>query len=67
MLPGSLGIRQFISESKHSLGVKVGYSDHADGVEVPIVAVALEASTIMKHFSLNHSMSEPNLNKQVMQ
>ncbi len=42
------------------LGVKIGYSDHTIGIEVPIAAVALEATVIEKHFTLDRSLPGPD-------
>jgi len=41
-------------------GVAVGYSDHTLGIEVDIAAVAMGASIIEKHFTLDKAMEGPD-------
>lgn len=44
----------------HTFNVNIGYSDHTEGIEVPIAAVAMGATIIEKHFTLDRSMPGPD-------
>ena len=49
-----------IPDIKSRFGVKVGLSDHTMGIEAAVVATALGASVIEKHFILNKTIGGPD-------
>ena len=49
-----------MSTIKDNLHKEVGYSDHTQGIEVPIAAVAMGATVIEKHFTLDKNMEGPD-------
>lgn len=45
---------------RQAFGVQIGYSDHTSGIEVAIAAVALGASVIEKHLTLDRHLPGPD-------
>lgn len=49
-----------IKTLQQAFGLNVGYSDHTEGIEVAIAAVALGATIVEKHFTLDKSLPGPD-------
>lgn len=47
-------------EIRDRLGVRVGYSDHTQGIQVSLAAAALGAEVVEKHFTLSRSLPGPD-------
>ncbi|MDR1475350.1 MAG: N-acetylneuraminate synthase [Holosporales bacterium] len=49
-----------IQTLKDKFSLEAGYSDHTEGIEVSIAAVAMGATIIEKHFTLDKNMTGPD-------
>lgn len=49
-----------MSSLKEKFGLNIGYSDHSNGITVPIAAASLGATLIEKHFTLDKNLSGPD-------
>ena len=57
--PEDVNLSAMLTMKEHC-GCPVGYSDHTQGIEVSVAAVALGAEVIEKHFTLDKTMEGPD-------
>ncbi|WPD22752.1 MAG: N-acetylneuraminate synthase [Candidatus Electrothrix scaldis] len=57
--PENINLKAMETMSR-SFGLQVGYSDHSEGITVPIAATTLGACIIEKHFTLDKSLDGPD-------
>ncbi len=53
--PNEVNLRA-IDTLRHSFGLPVGFSDHSEGMEMSLAAVAMGAVSIEKHFTVDRTM-----------
>ncbi|MCT6925669.1 N-acetylneuraminate synthase [Metasolibacillus sp.] len=49
-----------MNEMKQIFQLAIGFSDHSEGIHIPIAAVAMGATVIEKHFTLNKDLEGPD-------
>lgn len=57
--PSSVNLR-VMKTLEDEFGVPVGYSDHTEGIAIPLAAVALGACIVEKHFTLDRNLPGPD-------
>lgn len=57
--PSDVNLKAML-DIQNQFGTQIGYSDHTEGIEVSLAAVALGAEVIEKHFTLDKNLPGPD-------
>lgn len=55
-----INLRAMLTIAAAFPGATFGYSDHTEGIEIPIAAAAMGAQVVEKHFTLDRTMEGPD-------
>lgn len=58
--PGEVNLKAMQTIAAAYPGATIGYSDHTEGIHIPVAAAAMGAAVLEKHFTLDRAMEGPD-------